>query len=65
MQEGAHHEASMWPGDGLHEEEIMQLEAQRMGPPVGSLEVLHRLVELERLAGQQHELRDHAQVKQH
>ena len=64
VQEGAHHPAAVGTGDRLHEEEVVELEAQGVRALVGCLEQADRLIELERLAGEQRELGDEPQVQE-
>ena len=65
VEEAAHHGAALWARDRLHEEEVVQFEAQRMRAPVDSSPTADGVIELERLAGEQHELRQDAEVEQH
>ena len=65
VQERAHDAAAVGPGYGLHEKEVVELEPQRMRAFLGGFEKAHRVIELERLAGQQRELRYDAEMHQH
>ena len=65
VQEEADDAAALGAGDGLHEEEVVELQAQGMGALLGGLEHANGGGELERLAGEQHELADEPHVDQH
>ena len=64
VQEEAHDRAPLRAGDRLHEEKVVELEAQGMGAVVGRLEKPDRVIELERLLGEQDQLGDDAQMQQ-
>ena len=56
VQEHADDAAALGPGDGLREEEVVELEAQGMGALVARLQHADGGRELERLARQLHQL---------
>ena len=65
MQEHADDAAALGAGDGLREEEVVELEAQGVGALVARLQHADRGRELERLARQLHQLAHEPQVQQH
>ena len=64
VQAKPHDDAATGPRDGLDEEEVVQFEPQRMGPAPCRFELLHGLVELQRLSGKQHQLRDEPEMEE-
>ena len=65
VQEHADDAAALGAGDGLREEEVVELQAQRVGALLGRLQHADRARELERLARQLHQLAHEPQVQQH
>ncbi len=65
VEEAAHHRRALRAGDRLHEEEVVQLEAQRVRAPVGRFQEADGVIELQRLAREQDQLGEDAEVEQH
>jgi hypothetical protein len=64
VQKSAHDHAAMGPGHRLREEEGMQLEAQQVRATVGQFERPDGLIECQRLARKEHELRQDAEMEE-
>jgi hypothetical protein len=62
VEEAAEEAAALRAGERLHEEEAVELQAQRVGAQIGALEQAQRVVELQRLARKQDELGDQPQM---
>ena len=65
MQEAAHDAGAVGPRDGLHEEEVVQFQPQRVPAPVVRFQQPYGVIEFQRLACQQNQLRDQAQMQKH
>ena len=57
--------AAVRPGDNLREEEVVELQTERMAALVGAFQKAHCFVEFQRLAGQQRQLAQQPHVQQH